>query len=72
LLVVVERVVVPPSGSVAVIVWLSVLPATPSRYVSFLVISLPFASIPLVTVVVWPVVGATVVVVVVEPGMPTD
>jgi hypothetical protein len=32
LVVVIERVVVvPPSGSVAVIVWLSVLPATPSR-----------------------------------------
>jgi hypothetical protein len=73
LVVVFERVVVvPPSGSVCVLVWLSELPATPSRYVSFCVISLPFASTPLVTVVVCPVVGATFVVVVVEPGTPTD
>jgi hypothetical protein len=65
-------VVVPPSGSVVVFVWLSVLPVSPSRYVSFFVISLPFASTPLVIVVVWSVVGETVVIVVEEPGTPTD
>ena len=64
--------VVTPSGPVIAFVWLSVLPVTPSRYVSFLVISLPLASTPLVIVVVWPVVGETVVVVVVEPGTPTE
>src|SRR5437763_15990242 len=48
LVVVLERVVVvPPSGSVSVFIWVSVLPAIPSRWMSFSVTVLPFSSISL-------------------------
>jgi hypothetical protein len=43
--VVVSRVViVPPSRSVSVFLWISALPAKPSRWISFSVTALPFSS----------------------------